>query len=627
MLVKSLISLFVLGVALTNASSGHASRMQVGADQTGIQRATELETSSAGDPQELREEFHQTHPLSANGRVSLENLNGNVRIAVWDRNEVQVDAIKRAYRRERLNEARIEVIPSADAIRIKTVYPEMEQSFHMDAKGRYNNPAIVDYTVTVPRGARLESIDLINGSLDVDGVEGDVNASSINGKVIVRGLVGITKLSTVNGALEAVFARLDETKPITLGSVNGNLALVVPSDANAVVKASTVHGNISNDFGLEVQHGEYVGHELYGQLGSGGPRIKLDNVNGRIMIKHAQDGRQLSPATCLLPERKNKAHEEREEERERQREQRQEELEAMREQRELQAEVQREVERSMRQAQRELEQSQREIQREVEKEIREEMRAERGEGRGEGRGTGRGYKLVTQQESKTFTVPGPPRVNVVTFDGTVTVRGWDKSEVSYKATKKGRDGEDLKHIDIQTQQQGSSISIVAKSLHDYNSGTASLEVYVPRKSSLHVSSGDGELDAEGVSGDLTLRTGDGAIKVSNGKGQLLVNTGDGEIRVINFEGQVDARTGDGPISLEGSFVGLAARTGDGPISLTIPSGANFTIETNAEGIDAPGMTVSEDLAPSPRKKRWKVGRGGNVFVLNTGDGRITLHPR
>ncbi|HJU53044.1 MAG TPA: hypothetical protein VJ715_00670, partial [Pyrinomonadaceae bacterium] len=29
----------------------------------------------------LREEFHQTYPLSPGGRVSLENINGSVRVA------------------------------------------------------------------------------------------------------------------------------------------------------------------------------------------------------------------------------------------------------------------------------------------------------------------------------------------------------------------------------------------------------------------------------------------------------------------------------------------------------------------------------------------------------------------
>ncbi|MDQ6652694.1 MAG: DUF4097 family beta strand repeat-containing protein, partial [Acidobacteriota bacterium] len=252
---------------------------------------------------EVREEFHQTYPLAADGRVSLENVNGGVHITVWDRNEVQVNAIKRAYRQERLTEAKIEVSSTVDAIRIRTTFPEEDQNFSDDERGRYNNPAIVEYSIIVPSKARLESVDLVNGSLDIEGVEGDVKASSVNGRVVVHGLMGEAKLNTVNGGLEATFARLAETKSLALGSVNGSIEVVIPSDANTVIKAETISGSISNNFGLGVRDGEYVGHSLYGQLGSGGPRIKLSNVNGRISIKHAQDGRPVSAATSLLSQK------------------------------------------------------------------------------------------------------------------------------------------------------------------------------------------------------------------------------------------------------------------------------------------------------------------------------------
>ena len=63
------------------------------------------------------------------------------------------------------------------------------------------------------------------------------------------------------------------------------IVLFVPSGASAQVKASTVHGAITNDFGLAVEDGQYVGHNLSGQIGSGGPRIRLSNVNGPIAIK------------------------------------------------------------------------------------------------------------------------------------------------------------------------------------------------------------------------------------------------------------------------------------------------------------------------------------------------------
>ncbi|CAN5849956.1 hypothetical protein BH18ACI4_BH18ACI4_04820 [soil metagenome] len=652
MLKRSMIVTVILGAALWSGTSGSESRTQFG-----VASNAEVEGSLGGEEpgQELREESLQTYPLSANGRISLENLNGGVRIAVWDRDEVQVNAVKRAYRRERWNEAKSEGNATADAIRSKTTYPDGNQTLTDEQKGRYNNPALVDYTLTVPRNARLESVDLVNGSLDVDGVEGDVKASSVNGRVSARGLGGVAKLSTVNGNLEATFTKLDEAKPITLGSVNGNVTLIIPSDANAVVRAGTVHGAISDDFGFSVQHGDYVGHELYGQLGAGGPRIKLGNVNGRISIKHAQDGRQVSAATSLLSAKdkdKDKGGTEHgegsegDEDRilaqrqmsaddrraaiEARRAERAQRAEASRANRGVQTEVQREVEQAIREAQREIARAQREIERETQREVRERVRREvRGEaeGAGEGKGTGRGYgyKGLTERESKTFSVAGSPRVNIVTFDGAITVHGWDKPQVMYTATKRGGDEREIKRVAIHTEHQGSAVSIIARS--EGSNGAASLEVYVPRNSAVHVSSQDGELNMEGVSGELTLRTGDGSIKVSNSGGQLQVNSGDGEIRIAGFEGQVDARTGDGLISLDGKFTGLAARTGDGNISLSIPANSDFTIETNAEGIDNTGMSLSEDIAPSKRVKRWRVGRGGNVFILSTGDGRIVLNSR
>jgi DUF4097 and DUF4098 domain-containing protein YvlB len=234
---------------------------------------------------------------------------------------------------------------------------------------------------------------------------------------------------------------------------------------------------------------------------------------------------------------------------------------------------------------------------------------------------------VQSKETKTFTVSGAPRVTINTFDGYVTVRGWDKPEVTYTATKRAHNEDSLKQLELQAEQQGPVITIIAKNEYEQN-GSVNLEVYVPRQSTLHVSSGDGRLNLDGVSGDITLRSGDGPIEVSNSGGQLHVNTGDGQIQISKFDGQVDARTGDGGIALDGNFNALSARTGDGTISLKVPAGSSFTIETNAaDGIDNEGFNVSEDVTLSPRVKRWRIGNGGKVFVLRTGEGQILLRPR
>lgn len=613
MLTKSLIGALLLTAAM--AGNGRQDMRQVPVAPPPVDI-----TVPAGEPgEELREEFHQTYNLSPTGRVSLENINGGVQIKVWDRAAVQVDAVKKAYRRERLNEARIEVNATEENIRIKTEYPDWNQNFRND-EGRYNNPATVEYTLTVPRKAMLESVELVNGSIDIDGVEGNVKASSINGRVEARGLMGEAKLSTINGPMQVTFTQLDESRPISLNSVNGNVSLVIPSNANALIRAGTVHGAISSDFGLKVKHGEYVGHSLDGQLGTGGPRIKLGNVNGGIQITHAQDGLPLSPAASLQtgegPEDieidVNPVVDIAENVRIR--------VENARARTE-QREAQRKADAAMRAEQREVARAQRDM-------VREKTRVQRVNVTRVRTSNENSSERFQDKETRSFTVSGAPRVTINTFDGHVTVHGWDKPEVAYTAVKASHDEESLKEISIQAQQQGEAISIIAETNENQN-GTVNFDVYVPRQSSLHVSSGDGALNLDGVTGQITLRSGDGPIEVANGGGQLQVNTGDGVIRIIKFDGQVDARTGDGAIALDGNFNSLSARTGEGTISLTVPAGSSFTIETNApDEISNEGFSVAEDVTPSPRVKRWKIGNGGKVFVLKTGgEGKILLRPR
>ena len=241
------------------------------------------------------QEFHQTYALAPGGRVALENINGSVHVTGWDRNEVKVDAVKYARSKERLDEAKIVIDASKDYVSIRTEYPEHNLTFSDDDS---DNPASVEYTLSVPRSARLDQIKLINGSLDIQGIAGDVRASCINGHLKASGLGGPVKLSTINNRLEAQFDRLGASS-IELASVNGNVLLTMPSDSKAEVEASTVHGGISNDFGLRVRNHRIVGHDLHGELAGGGPRIKLSNVNGTIEIHHASDNRALSPVKDL----------------------------------------------------------------------------------------------------------------------------------------------------------------------------------------------------------------------------------------------------------------------------------------------------------------------------------------
>lgn len=223
---------------------------------------------------QVNEEFHRTVPLSGTGRVSIDNINGNVTITGWNRNEVQIDAIKKARDQQRLNEARIEVETSGDSVRIKTRYPEHHTN---------NNPATVTYELHVPNSARLDGINLVNGSLEVSAVTGEVEASLVNGNTSIHDLSGRAELSSVNGSINAYYKSLQNVGSIQMKTVNGSLRLGLPSSPNADVSVSTMNGGITTDFPLQVE-GKFIGKHIDGRLGSGGTHIEISSVNGSVHI-------------------------------------------------------------------------------------------------------------------------------------------------------------------------------------------------------------------------------------------------------------------------------------------------------------------------------------------------------
>jgi len=232
--------------------------------------------------QEATEEFHRIFPMAANGTVSLKNFAGAIRITTWERNEIKIDAVKSAYQKERLAEADINIDHNLDVIRITTKYANENLSWSDDER-RYNNPAKVSYTLTVPRNVRLDKIDLLNGVAEIDGVIGGIKASSVNAGFTLRSIGGSVDISTVNGRLEVILAPRNEASSVSLSSVNGQVILTAPADANVQFKASTMNGEIKNDFGLKVNH--TVGSYLTGILGRGSARIDLSNVNGGITVR------------------------------------------------------------------------------------------------------------------------------------------------------------------------------------------------------------------------------------------------------------------------------------------------------------------------------------------------------
>jgi hypothetical protein len=232
---------------------------------------------------ELSETFHQTCPLTETGRVSLDNVNGTVHITAWDRPEVQVDAVKRAKTADYLAQISIDIQTEPDSVRIRTRLPESRRG--------NNESGQVEYRVMVPRQARLDKINSVNGAVKLEGIGGATKASTVNGSLSAQQVSGVGSFSSVNGSVDVVCSALDAEKGLSLETVNGSVALTLPEDAQADIRADTLNGSIHNDFDLAAKKHFPVGSSLEGQLGKGGPTVKLHSVNGALRIKKGSAAR------------------------------------------------------------------------------------------------------------------------------------------------------------------------------------------------------------------------------------------------------------------------------------------------------------------------------------------------
>jgi DUF4097 and DUF4098 domain-containing protein YvlB len=243
--------------------------------------AIALHANSVLAKDKVEEQFHHSYPLNSDGQLRLDNVNGKVHIATWDRQEVQVDAVKRADNQKDLAAIKIEIDAKPTKITIHTKHPNSKSGLW-----RNSNSNSVDFDIRVPASVHLAKVENVNGTIEITGVHGPVQASTVNGTLNARGLAGDAKFETVNGAVMAAFDRVDGVKSISLAAVNGKVELTLPANANADVKAESVNGHIQADK-LTVKKNWPIGSELHGTLGQGGTRVKAETVNGSIRVKLA----------------------------------------------------------------------------------------------------------------------------------------------------------------------------------------------------------------------------------------------------------------------------------------------------------------------------------------------------
>lgn len=236
--------------------------------------------ASAAANAKVSEEETYTFDISDGGNLSVSNVNGSITVTGGNYDEIEVLAIKSADSQKALDKIEIKISQSADSVEIETDLSGSKRWFNFGG-----DDGQVRYEIKVPAGLELDSIETVNGSVEITGVSGDVHAESVNGNLELEDLSGDVQMETVNGSISASFAVLGGQQRIKGSTVNGRMSVHLPADADVSVSADTLNGSINaRDFDLEAEKG-FVGSDLNADIGSGSARLNLDTVNGSIKIQ------------------------------------------------------------------------------------------------------------------------------------------------------------------------------------------------------------------------------------------------------------------------------------------------------------------------------------------------------
>ena len=292
--------------------------------------ACDWEEFEGGNWNRHKEDFHFSYPLKSGGRLYLESFNGPVEITGWEKDEVQIDGTKYASTQENLNTLKIDIVPSPDYVRVRSVRPS-ERRGNMGVK----------YIIRAPRKVELERITSSNGSIRIEGIEGngrlrtsngtvramrflgdlEINTSNggievqefkgaallrtSNGSIRADGVRGGFEATTSNGGIDARLVDMQSNRPIRVDSSNGRINLTVeklagneihastsnssitlhlPTDLNARLRASTSNSSVTSDFDVTVHGGRMSKTHIEGTVGSGGPLVDVTTSNGSIKI-------------------------------------------------------------------------------------------------------------------------------------------------------------------------------------------------------------------------------------------------------------------------------------------------------------------------------------------------------
>jgi len=239
----------------------------------------------------MAQDFRKTYELGAGGAINVKNVSGDVSVAGYEGETIQVLGYKEGRDRDQVS---IDDTSSAGSINVRVRYPE-----------NCNCNASVRFEVKVPRGGnyKFENISSVSGDVEVTGVAGELHAKSVSGNVTVRNVSGPVQAKSVSGNVivgeingtatagstsgnvEVEIVQLGGAQDMSFSSVSGNVRVKLPGNLDAEVKMSTMSGGLKTDFPLNIEEPERgPGRKATGRVGSGSRQLKLSSVSGNVSL-------------------------------------------------------------------------------------------------------------------------------------------------------------------------------------------------------------------------------------------------------------------------------------------------------------------------------------------------------
>ena len=193
----------------------------------------------------MEEIVEQRFDVAAGLTLSIQNIDGSVRVYTHELPVVIVQAIKKAYNAERLHGIVVDTKATPNRIAITTSFPPRKNALS-DRSGT------VDYVIVVPQTAKFTQIELMNGEVLVEGLRngGSAKAHLVNGWMIGHNCFGDLDLAVETGRLDVAYDWWENhdfaVKALT---TRGSLRAIFPSDASLNLSATATEGRIANGFG------------------------------------------------------------------------------------------------------------------------------------------------------------------------------------------------------------------------------------------------------------------------------------------------------------------------------------------------------------------------------------------